>query len=266
MSDISLSKAVRANLLSLQNTAEMMNKTQSRLATGNKVNSALDNPSNFFTASALNSRAADMGNLLDSMASGIKVIEAADKGITAITKNIESMQSTLRQARQDKSFQTDTYEVGTDSTLKLSGGQFAEGFEVKLQEPTGGKAASVSFAAAIEPPEASGNQGVGARALIEYDSSFGANDKIKIDGREIQIGAPGSNDAAGVAAAINTALTTAGITGYSVTSSPAAGGSNGKIIIENTDKTKASPSVEFVSGVTAATYGEASFTYDAADE
>jgi flagellin len=75
-SDISLSKAVRSNLLSLQNTAEMMNKTQSRLATGNKVNSALDNPSNFFTASALNSRAADMSNLLDSMASGIKVIEA----------------------------------------------------------------------------------------------------------------------------------------------------------------------------------------------
>ena len=55
-SDISLSKAVRSNLLSLQNTAEMMNKTQNRLATGNKVNSALDNPSNFFTASALSRR------------------------------------------------------------------------------------------------------------------------------------------------------------------------------------------------------------------
>ncbi|RYG56752.1 MAG: ABC transporter substrate-binding protein, partial [Alphaproteobacteria bacterium] len=93
-SDVSLSKAVRANLLSLQNTAGMMDKTQNRLATGNKVNSALDNPSNFFTAAALNSRAADMSNLLDSMASGIKTIEAASNGITALTKNLESMQST----------------------------------------------------------------------------------------------------------------------------------------------------------------------------
>src|SRR5690606_12270117 len=125
-SDISLSKAVRANLLSLQNTAEMMNKTQNRLATGNKVNSALDNPSNFFTASALNSRAADMSNLLDSMASGIKVIEAANNGITALTKNLESMQSTLRQARQDKSFQTQSFEVTDNTVLKLGGGQFSD--------------------------------------------------------------------------------------------------------------------------------------------
>jgi flagellin len=151
-SEVSLSKAVRANLLSLQNTATMMDKTQQRLATGNKVNSALDNPSSFFTAAALNSRAADMSNLLDSMASGIKVIEAADKGISAITKNIESMQSTLRQARQDKSFQTDTYEVTADSTLKLSGGQFRDSFEVKLQAPSGGNAATVSTSAVWADP------------------------------------------------------------------------------------------------------------------
>ncbi|MDP3315773.1 MAG: hypothetical protein Q8M47_06860, partial [Devosia sp.] len=78
MSDISLSKAVRSNLLSLQSTAASMAMTQERLATGLKVNSALDNPTNFFTASALNSRAGDMANLLYSMSSGIKTIEAAD--------------------------------------------------------------------------------------------------------------------------------------------------------------------------------------------
>jgi flagellin len=268
MSDVTLSKAVRANLLSLQNTAQMMDKTQSRLATGNKVNSALDNPSSFFTASALNSRAADMNNLLDSMASGIKVIEAADKGITAITKNIESMQSTLRQARQDKSFQTDTYEVGQDSTLKLSGGQFPEGFEVKLQEPTGGKAASVSFAAAITAPTADTTklEGAGARALISVhaDANFSANDKLKIDGKEITLGAVASQSATDVAAAITTAMTGQSMIGagenqYTV------GVDGGKVFIQRNDKTGASPNVEFVSGVTAATYGEASFTYDAAN-
>ena len=58
--DVNLSKAVRQNLLSLQSTAASMAKTQNRLATGLKVNSALDNPTNFFTASSLNSRAGDM--------------------------------------------------------------------------------------------------------------------------------------------------------------------------------------------------------------
>jgi flagellin-like hook-associated protein FlgL len=128
MSDISLSKAVRSNLLSLQSTAASMAKTQERLATGLKVNSALDNPTNFFTASALNSRAGDMANLLDSMSSGIKTIEAADNGLKSITKTVETMQSTLRQARQDKSFKTGSYAVNLGGTpagteqLSLSGG------------------------------------------------------------------------------------------------------------------------------------------------
>ena len=50
-SNITLSAGVRANLLSLQNTAQLMQTTQNRLATGKKVNSALDNPMNFFTSS-----------------------------------------------------------------------------------------------------------------------------------------------------------------------------------------------------------------------
>jgi hypothetical protein len=111
MADINLSAAVRSNLSSLQNTASLMAKTQDRLSTGNKVNTALDNPTNFFTASSLNSRAGDLNNLMDSMANGIKTIEAANNGLTAITKNLESMQSTLRQARQDKSFETVSYSV-----------------------------------------------------------------------------------------------------------------------------------------------------------
>ncbi len=129
MADVNLSKAVRSNLLSLQSTAASMAKTQERLATGLKVNSALDNPTNFFTAASLNSRASDMASLLDSMSNGIKTIEAADNGLSSITKTVESMQSTLRQARQDKSFKTgsfavDTAAVGTASvkTLSFEGG------------------------------------------------------------------------------------------------------------------------------------------------
>jgi flagellin-like hook-associated protein FlgL len=100
MADITLSKAVRSNLLSLQSTAAQMGKTQERLATGLKVNSALDNPTNFFTASALNSRASDLSQLLDSVSNAVQTIAAADKGLTAITKLVETAQATARQALQ----------------------------------------------------------------------------------------------------------------------------------------------------------------------
>ncbi|MVS98616.1 flagellin [Devosia marina] len=126
MADISLSKAVRSNLLSLKGTADMMAATQNRLATGNKVNSALDNPSSWFTAKGLTNRASDLGALMDSMANGVKTLEAADNGLSAMTKTLESMQSTLRQARQDKSFQTASYEIDTSiaasADITISGG------------------------------------------------------------------------------------------------------------------------------------------------
>jgi flagellin len=99
-SDVTLSKAVRSNLLSLQNTADLLNRTQERLATGKRVNSALDNPTNFFTASALSARSGDLGRLLDSVSNGVQTLQAADKGISSITKLVESAQATARQAQQ----------------------------------------------------------------------------------------------------------------------------------------------------------------------
>ena len=100
MSDITLSAAVRSNLLSLQNTANLLDTTQTRLATGNKVNSALDNPTNYFTASSLNARASDLGNLLDGVSNAVQTIQAANDGITSITKLVESAQATANQAQQ----------------------------------------------------------------------------------------------------------------------------------------------------------------------
>ncbi len=125
MDNITLSSGVRQNLLSLQSTADMMSTTQNRLATGKKVNSALDNPTNFFTSSSLQSRSNDLSTLMDSMSNGIKTIEAADNGLTSINKTLESMQSTLRQARQDKSFETASYTVDdsvTSGNISFSGG------------------------------------------------------------------------------------------------------------------------------------------------
>lgn len=100
MAEVTLSSAVRSNLLSLQNTADLLSKTQERLATGLKVNSALDDPNAFFTASSLNARGSDLNRLLDSVGLGVQTIKAADEGISALTTLVESAQATARQALQ----------------------------------------------------------------------------------------------------------------------------------------------------------------------
>ena len=97
---IVLSAAVRSNLLSLQQTASLLAQTQTRLATGRKVNSALDNPINFFTASSLNARAGDLTKLLDSVSNATKTLEAADNGIGSLTKLVENAQASAQQALQ----------------------------------------------------------------------------------------------------------------------------------------------------------------------
>jgi flagellin len=100
MSGITLSAAVRQNLLTLQNTSFLTADVQNKLATGLKVNSALDNPNSFFTASALSSRANDLRGLLDDMGQSVNTIKAADDGITAITKLVESAKAKANQALQ----------------------------------------------------------------------------------------------------------------------------------------------------------------------
>ncbi len=100
MSGITLSSSVRQNLLSLQSTADLLSTTQSRLSTGNKVNSALDNPTNFFTAQGLNNRASDINNLLDGIGNGVQILQAANTGITSLQKLVDSAKSIANQALQ----------------------------------------------------------------------------------------------------------------------------------------------------------------------
>jgi flagellin len=100
MSGIVLSASVRQNLLSLQSTASLLATTQNNLATGNKVNSALDNPTNFFTAQGLNNRASDINNLLDGIGNGVQVLQAANTGITSLQKLVDSAKSIANQVLQ----------------------------------------------------------------------------------------------------------------------------------------------------------------------
>ena len=99
MSDISLTASMRTNLLSLQNTQSLMDQTQERLSTGKKVNSAIDNPSSYYTAQSLTNRASDLDSLLDSMGQGIQTIQAANEGIEAITSFVQQAKAVANTAR-----------------------------------------------------------------------------------------------------------------------------------------------------------------------
>ncbi len=122
MSGIVLSASVRQNLLSLQSTADLLATTQNRLATGKKVNSALDNPTNFFTAQSLDNRASDINNLLDSIGNGVQVLQAANTGITSLQKLLDSAKSIANQALQT----TVGYSTKSNVSTKIAGATSAD--------------------------------------------------------------------------------------------------------------------------------------------
>jgi flagellin-like hook-associated protein FlgL len=99
MADISLSSGIRSNLLSLQSTANLLNRTQTRLGTGKKVNSAVDNPSNYFTSIALKNRSDDLTSRLDGIAKGIQTVGAADNGIKGITSLVKQLKGIVQDAQ-----------------------------------------------------------------------------------------------------------------------------------------------------------------------
>jgi len=101
MAVTSLSSGVRAALSSLSSTTGASQQGQLRLATGKKVNSAVDNAVNFFTAAGLNDRASQLTGLLDGISNGIQTIQAASQGIDSTVKLVESLQSTVKQAQAD---------------------------------------------------------------------------------------------------------------------------------------------------------------------
>src|SRR5471032_1851813 len=125
MSSIVLSAGVRANLLQLQQTSDLISSTQTKLASGKRVNSALDNAINFFTAKGLDTRANNLNNLLDSMSNGINTIQAANNGITSITKLVQSAQALVSQAQQANNVTTQANLSTQFNTLLTQIGQLA---------------------------------------------------------------------------------------------------------------------------------------------
>ena len=98
--DISLSSSARSNLLSLQSTSKLLSQTQSRLASGKKVSSSLDNASAYFSSKGFLDTANDLSNLKDSMSTAIQTVTAATDAIDSISDIISQMQGIANSALQ----------------------------------------------------------------------------------------------------------------------------------------------------------------------
>src|ERR1700748_3864484 len=144
MGDITLSAGVRQNLLALQSTATLLSTTQEALATGKKVNSALDNPSNFFTSQSLNNRANDLNALLDSIGQAQQTVNAAEQGITSLTNLVQSAKSIATQALQA------TPRTAPVNFTAIAGPQALAADSTRIESGTAIATAAPSFDASVQ--------------------------------------------------------------------------------------------------------------------
>lgn len=114
MNSISLTAGMRQNLFSLQQTNSLMDRTGSRLSTGKKVQSALDDPINFFAAQTHNQRAGDLSQRKDQMSEAIQTVKAANNGIEALTTLIASAKSLANSAASIDVCTTVSSQAATD--------------------------------------------------------------------------------------------------------------------------------------------------------
>ncbi len=98
MSNISLSSGIRNNLLALQKNTSMFDLVNARLASGRRVNSAVDNPTNYFADVNLKDRASGLRARLDAMGQSIQRIQAADTGISRMRNLVAQMKGVVNGA------------------------------------------------------------------------------------------------------------------------------------------------------------------------
>ena len=195
MSDISLTASMRSNLLSLQQTQDLMDQTQERLSTGKKVNSAIDNPSSYYTAQSLTNRASDLSSLLDSMGQGIQTIQAANEAIESITTFAEQLKSIANSAR----------DISNNMKTKLSSTREVD------ETATAGSDGKIFIDAREDVSKAELTVGT-------EDTTGEKSFTVYVDGNAHTITYQGATDAGDNADAIALAVTNAGISGLTATS------------------------------------------------
>ncbi|MDB5608312.1 MAG: Flagellin [Bradyrhizobium sp.] len=197
MSGIVLSASVRQNLLSLQSTASLLATTQNNLATGNKVNSALDNPTNFFTAQGLNNRASDIGNLLDQIGNGVQVLQAANTGITSLQGYISTAQSIANQVLQAPTGYSTKSSVSSIATTGATADNLL-GTPSAFTDATAAAGTAIPGATAL------------TTKLSALTTAITATDSFTVDGKTISFGSTTGNTSTAAGASLDLSTATVG--------------------------------------------------------
>jgi flagellin-like hook-associated protein FlgL len=98
--NVALSIGMRNALFSIGDINGLQAVANKRLATGKKVNDAIDNPLNYFLARGFDKNRSDLSNLLDNQNIALNTLQKAVKTIESISKLVEQVQALPRQARQ----------------------------------------------------------------------------------------------------------------------------------------------------------------------
>lgn len=176
MAAILLSESVRSNLYALQQTNALLSTTQNRLATGRKVNSANDNPTAFFVASALSNRAADLNGVFDGITAASKVLKSATDSISSITNLVASAQSTARNALAN----TGTTARTTGSVAGLTGASsFAVAATKTFTVSDGTTTATITSAGALTAQQVL--DGVNNTVGLKVRASLTADGKLQLE-------------------------------------------------------------------------------------
>jgi flagellin len=186
MANVTLTAALRSNLLNLQGTAKLLSQTQLRLSSGKKVNGALDNPTSYFAAASLNNRADDLSNLLDGMGQATQVLQAADQGIKSLTSLVQQAQSIEQQANNELSSSgaARSGDISAASVASLTaGGMFAIGDKFSL---TGSNTPAVTFTIAANETLAqlasaiNGTAGFSAQVVAGSSTAAAGSQRLEI--------------------------------------------------------------------------------------
>ncbi|MCQ2965560.1 MAG: hypothetical protein MJ250_02325, partial [Alphaproteobacteria bacterium] len=208
---IALTSSMRSNLLSLKNTQKLFDSTQDKLSTGYKVNSAMDNPSSYFTAQSLNSRADDLNTLLDSIGQAVSTLQVTDQGITSLQDLVSQAKSIANSAR-------DTANVKANTTSKVYFDKDALKSKLVTDSVKGTDDGSVSGEADTmtirfgDSTSMTGTTNVQEDTLLSGISTEGDMGSVKIDGHEYKI-----NTASTSGNNMETAITFAGTDAFKIT-------------------------------------------------
>lgn len=202
MADISISAGIRSSLLQLQSTDKLFNRTTERLATGKRVNSAIDNPTNFFAAVNLNDRADGLTARLDGLGQAVQRIQAADNGVTTIRGLVGALKGVVNNALST-----------TDATARSALGDQYNSLIDQINDVA--KDASYQGSNLVQN---SGDQGI--TETVQFNETFGES-TLSVQGFNVQGSSTGSLDSAGLA----------GVSGFNVAGSGEASAATSAVLV-----------------------------------